>query len=102
MMPKMSRMVGTKMTSRLTTKMRQTAMRMCRIQLKGLSGKKLWSKALRICRDRREDHLQVTSETLNFLTVHLCFLIKAFRLRKQQRPLIINDFVKLRMLSNVV
>jgi len=50
----MSRMDGTKITSRLTTKMRQNAIAMCRAQWKGLSGNKIWSKALRICRGKEE------------------------------------------------
>ena len=50
MMPKMSRMEGTKMTSRLTKKMRQNAMPMCTAQRKGLSGNRIWSRARRICR----------------------------------------------------
>lgn len=53
MRPKMSRMEGTKMTSRLTTKMRQTAMPICMTQRKGLSGKKICSTALRICRQKK-------------------------------------------------
>ncbi|TNN74823.1 hypothetical protein EYF80_014923 [Liparis tanakae] len=44
----MSRMEGTKITSRLTTKMRQNAMPPWTNQLKGFSGNKIWSKALRI------------------------------------------------------
>lgn len=52
MIPKMSRMEGTKMTSRLTTKMRQNAMPMCTDQRKGLSGKRICSSALRICSEK--------------------------------------------------
>ncbi len=52
MRPKMSRMEGTKITSKLTTKRRQNAMPMCMGHWKGLSGKKIWSKALRIYRGK--------------------------------------------------
>lgn len=52
MRPKMSRMEGTKITRRLTTKIRQHAMVMCTNQLKGLAGNKIWSKALRIYRGK--------------------------------------------------
>lgn len=48
MSPKMSRMEGTKMTSRLTTMRRNNAMEMCLAQWKGLSGHKIWSTARRI------------------------------------------------------
>lgn len=48
MMPKMSRMLGTKMTSRLTTKRRHNAIEMWRTQWKGLSGNRSWRRALRI------------------------------------------------------
>ena len=48
MRPKMSRMLGTKMTSRLTMKRRQMAMQMCLAQWKGFSGNSSSSRALRI------------------------------------------------------
>lgn len=48
MMPKMSRMLGTKMTSRLTTNRRHNAIEMWRTQWKGLSGNRSWRRALRI------------------------------------------------------
>lgn len=55
MMPKMSRMDGTKITSRLTRKMRQNAMPKWTTQRNGLSGKRIWSKALRICKEKHRD-----------------------------------------------
>lgn len=53
MTPKMSLIEGTNITSKLTTKMRQNAMRTCLAQWKGLSGKKIWSTALRIYKYKR-------------------------------------------------
>lgn len=55
MMPKMSRMVGTKMTNRLTMMRRHTAMEMWWAQWKGFSGNSSCSRALRICRGGGRD-----------------------------------------------
>lgn len=62
MMPKMSRMEGTNMTSRLTTAMRQNAMLMCMSQRKGLSGKKICSRALRICREEAKRQAELLTK----------------------------------------
>ena len=47
-MPKMSRMLDTRMTSTLTTKRRHRAMVMWRAQWKGFAGNRSWRMALRI------------------------------------------------------
>lgn len=68
MRPKMSRMEGTKITSRLTTKRRPNAMLMCMGHWKGLSGNKIWSKALRICRGKEEKRENVMLFFANKIT----------------------------------
>lgn len=55
-MPKMSRMLGTKMTNRFTANSRQTAMPMCRTQWKGFPGNSSWRRARRIWQRKKDVH----------------------------------------------
>ncbi len=59
MIPKMSRMLGTQMTSRLTTKRRHNAIEMWRTQWKGLSGNRSWRRALRIWKHKMTKKLKL-------------------------------------------